>query len=85
MVVPPPGHCIIGAAMWTFFHKLGSPPWLYAISGAILRWLLPLTIVALLVGVGGDRDRADEVGLLWGTALGLVLAHYYALSLNPPC
>ena len=38
--------------MWSFFHKLGSPPWLYQISGHILRWLLPLTIVALVVGVG---------------------------------
>ena len=37
--------------MWTFFHKLGSPPWLYAISGAILRWLLPLTLLALAVGI----------------------------------
>jgi len=37
--------------MWTFFHKLGSPPWLYAISGTLLRWLLPITLVALLVGL----------------------------------
>lgn len=36
--------------MWTFFHKLGSPPWLYAIAGSILRWLLPLTLLALIVG-----------------------------------
>ncbi len=38
--------------MWSFFHKLGSPPWLYAISGSILRWLLPLTVLALLIGLG---------------------------------
>jgi heme exporter protein C len=37
--------------MWSFFHKLGSPPWLYAISGVILRWLLPVTLVALVVGM----------------------------------
>jgi len=37
--------------MWSFFHKLGSPPWLYRIAGTILRWLLPVTIVALCVGV----------------------------------
>ncbi len=37
--------------MWTFFHKLGSPPWLYSISGAILRWLLPITLVALATGI----------------------------------
>jgi heme exporter protein C len=36
--------------MWTFFHKLGSPPWLYRISGVILRWLLPLTLLMLAVG-----------------------------------
>ena len=37
--------------MWSFFHKLGSPPWLYRIAGTILRWLLPLTLVTLAVGL----------------------------------
>jgi heme exporter protein C len=37
--------------MWSFFHKLGSPPWLFQISGRILRWLLPATLVALAVGI----------------------------------
>ncbi|MEH6582997.1 MAG: heme ABC transporter permease [Halioglobus sp.] len=37
--------------MWSFFHKLGSPPWLYGISGSILRWLLPITLVALAAGL----------------------------------
>ena len=37
--------------MWTFFHKLGSPPWLYGISGTILRFLLPVTLIALAVGM----------------------------------
>jgi len=37
--------------MWTFFHKLGSPPWLYSISGTILRFLLPVTVIALVVGM----------------------------------
>lgn len=36
--------------MWSFFHKLGSPPWMYGIAGTILRFLLPVTVVALLVG-----------------------------------
>ena len=36
--------------MWSFFHKLGSPPWLYAISGTILRWLLPITLLMLIGG-----------------------------------
>lgn len=37
--------------MWSFFHKLGSPPWLYAIAGSILRWLVPITLIALAVGI----------------------------------
>ncbi|MEM1142477.1 MAG: heme ABC transporter permease [Pseudomonadota bacterium] len=37
--------------MWTFFHKLGSPPWLFRIAGSLLRWLAPLTILALVVGL----------------------------------
>ncbi|PIE39317.1 MAG: heme ABC transporter permease [Gammaproteobacteria bacterium] len=36
--------------MWTFFHKLGSPPWLYDFSARVLRYLLPLTLLALVVG-----------------------------------
>jgi len=36
--------------MWPIFHKLGSPPWLYNIAGSILRWLLPITLIALAVG-----------------------------------
>ena len=36
--------------MWTFFHKLGSPPWFYNIAGAVLRWLIPITSIALLCG-----------------------------------
>jgi heme exporter protein C len=40
--------------MRSLFHKFGSPPWLYKISASILRWLLPITLVAL------------GVGLVWG-------------------
>ena len=36
--------------MWSFFHKLGSPPWLYRISGSILQWLIPITILLLVAG-----------------------------------
>ncbi|MEQ9463951.1 MAG: heme ABC transporter permease [Haliea sp.] len=36
--------------MWSLFHKFGSPPWLYRLSGSILRWLLPITVIALLAG-----------------------------------
>ncbi|MFT7287502.1 MAG: heme exporter protein C [Halieaceae bacterium] len=37
--------------MWSFFHKLGSPPWLFVISGHILRWLLPVAVLGLAVGL----------------------------------
>ena len=37
--------------MWLFFHKLGSPPWLYRLfSGSTLRWLVPASILGLTVG-----------------------------------
>jgi len=37
--------------MRSFFHKLGSPPWLYGISGRVLRWLVPVTLALLAVGM----------------------------------
>ncbi|MFK8048046.1 MAG: heme ABC transporter permease [Halioglobus sp.] len=37
--------------MWSLFHKFGSPPWLYTLSGSILRWLLPAAVVALIAGM----------------------------------
>ena len=36
--------------MWTFIHKLGSPPWFFGFSGTLVRWLLPITVILLLVG-----------------------------------
>lgn len=37
--------------MWSFIHKLGSPPWLFRFSGQVVRWLLPLALLALGTGV----------------------------------
>lgn len=42
---------------------------------------LAIVLLSLLVGFGGDGDRGEELRLLWGTALGLVLAHYFAVRL----
>ena len=39
------------AVMWALIHKLGSPPWFYRISGSAIRWLLPLTVTFLLLGL----------------------------------
>ena len=44
-------------ANWTWFHRLGSPKWFYEKSGGWLKWLVPLTVVVLIVG------------LVWGLAV----------------
>ena len=36
---------------WTWFHKLGSPKWFYAISGRMLPWLASAAVLLLLVGI----------------------------------
>jgi len=36
--------------MWTIIHKMGSPPWFFRISGALVRWLLPITVTLLVCG-----------------------------------
>ena len=36
--------------MWTIIHKMGSPPWFFRISGVIVRWLLPITVMLLVCG-----------------------------------
>ena len=36
--------------MWSFIHKLGSPPWFFRFSGNVVKWLLPVTIAVLFVG-----------------------------------
>jgi heme exporter protein C len=35
---------------WTWFHRLGSPPWIYHFAGRVLRYLLPFTLLMLCVG-----------------------------------
>lgn len=44
------------AISWTWFHKLGSPKWFYAISGRMLPWLAIAAV--LLIGIG----------VVWGLA-----------------
>ncbi|HBQ02328.1 MAG TPA: heme ABC transporter permease, partial [Halieaceae bacterium] len=36
--------------MWRIVHQFGSPPWVYRFCDRVIPWLLPLTVVALLVG-----------------------------------
>jgi heme exporter protein C len=76
--------------MWSFFHKLGSPPWLYAISGTLLRWLLPLTLVTLLVALGWgllytapDFRQGNSYRIIYihVPAAVVALAGYYVMAL----
>ncbi len=39
--------------MWVWFHKLGSPPHFYRISGRLLPWISGTALVMILVGVYG--------------------------------
>jgi heme exporter protein C len=39
--------------MWTFFHKLGSPPYFYRISGMLIPWLGWISLGLLVAGLYG--------------------------------
>ena len=43
---------------------------------------LSIVLLALLVGFGGGGTSQDEVALLWGTSIGLSLAHFVAFRLT---
>ena len=43
---------------------------------------LSIVLLSLLIGFGGDGTRAEELQLLWGTSVGLLLAHLFALRLT---
>jgi heme exporter protein C len=76
--------------MWAIFHKLGSPPWLYRLSGQILRWLLPITVVALAVGLtwgllytAPDFRQGNSYRIIYihVPAAVVALAGYYVMAL----
>ena len=76
--------------MMSFFHKLGSPPWLYGISVSLLRWLLPLTMLALFTGlVGGllftapDFRQGNSYRIMYihVPAAVVALAGYYVMAI----
>ena len=80
---------IIARAMWSFFHKLGSPPWLYRISGSILCWLVPASILGLTVGAvwgllhtAPDFRQGNSYRILYVHAPSAVvaLAGYYVMA-----
>jgi heme exporter protein C len=76
--------------MWTLFHKFGSPPWLYQLSGSILRWLLPLSLLLLVVGVGWGllftapdfrQGNSYRIIYLHVPAAVVALAGYYVMAI----
>ncbi|MEZ5573352.1 MAG: heme ABC transporter permease [Halioglobus sp.] len=76
--------------MWSFFHKLGSPPWLYVIAGVIVRWLLPVTVIALVAGMvwgllftAPDFRQGNSYRIIYihVPAAAVALAGYYVMAI----
>jgi hypothetical protein len=43
---------------------------------------LSIVLLTVLVGLGGSGDGSSDVALLWGTTVGLLLAHWFATRLT---
>lgn len=58
--------------MWTWFHKLASPPTAYSLAGLLRPWLLGISIALLLVGayqalyvVPPDYQQKDSARIMY--------------------
>jgi heme exporter protein C len=58
--------------MWTFFHKLGSPPYFYTISGMLIPWLGWICLGLLVAGLYGglvlappDYQQGDSYRIIF--------------------
>ncbi len=58
--------------MWTFFHKLGSPPYFYGFSGKLIPWLGWLCVGLLVAGLYGglvlappDYQQGDSYRIIF--------------------
>ena len=50
-------------------------------EGMTIALYLAIALLGLLTGWDGNGDALEALGLLWGTTIGLLLAHYFALRL----
>lgn len=75
--------------MWSFIHKLGSPPWFYRFSSQCIRWLLPIAVTAFIVGAlwgllvaPPDYRQGNSYRIIFihVPAAVVALAGYYALA-----
>jgi heme exporter protein C len=55
-----------------WFHRLGSPPWFYNISGKLIPWFAVTTIVTLVIGLYGglvmapaDYQQGDSFRIIY--------------------
>ena len=76
--------------MWTLIHKFGSPPWFYRFATTAIRWLLPIVLLALVVGcVWGllyappDFRQGNSYRIIYihVPAAVVALAGYYVMAL----
>ena len=75
--------------MWRIIHQFGSPPWVYRFCDRVIPWLLPLTLLALVVGsIWGllyaptDYKQGDSYRIIYihvPTAV-VSLAGYYVMA-----
>ena len=70
--------------MWTFFHKLASPPHLYRISGAMMPWLAGLALLLLAWGTYGGLVLAPP-DYQQGDAFRIIYVHVPAAYLSMMC
>ena len=78
--------------MWTWFHKLGSPPHFYRISGRLMPWFAVPALVLLGLGtVGGlwwsppDYQQGDAFRIIYvhGPAAYLAMMVYVTMAVAP--